>query len=64
MFSNYGQYNGKTTIFRITPLVNSKDGIDFAMLFGLRLLQRWGLPLFAALAAVVARKITLYGRLI
>jgi hypothetical protein len=35
MVHNYDQYNGKTTICRISPSVNSRDGIDFAMLFTL-----------------------------
>jgi len=43
MVRNYCQYHGKMTNCWIPPLVNSKDGIDFAMLFALRLLQRWGL---------------------
>ena len=33
MIRNYDQYDSKTTIFRTSPSVNSKDGIDFAMLF-------------------------------
>jgi hypothetical protein len=36
MNRNYNQYHSKTTIFRISPGVNSKDGIDFAMLFTLK----------------------------
>ena len=36
MVRNYNQYHSKTTIIRISPLVNSKDGTDFAMLFTLR----------------------------
>ena len=35
MVRNYIQYHSKTTIFRGSPSVNSKDGIDFAMLFTL-----------------------------
>ena len=35
MVRNYNQYYSKTTNFRISPPVNSKDGIDFAMLFTL-----------------------------
>jgi hypothetical protein len=35
MVHNYDQYNGKTTICRISLSVNSRDGIDFAMLFTL-----------------------------
>jgi len=36
MFRNYFQYHSKMTTFWIPPLVNSKDGVDFAMLFPLR----------------------------
>ena len=42
MVHNYNQYHSKMTNFWIAPLVNSKDGVDFAMLFPLRLLHRWG----------------------
>jgi hypothetical protein len=35
-------YHSKMTNSWIPPLVNSKDEVDFAMLFPLRLLQRWG----------------------
>ena len=36
MVRNYGQYHSKMTNSWIPPLVNSKDGVDFAMLFPLR----------------------------
>ena len=35
MVGNYNQYHSKTTNFRMSSLVNSKAGIDFAMLFTL-----------------------------
>ena len=35
MVRNYIQYHSKTTIFRISPSANSKDAIDFTMLFTL-----------------------------
>jgi len=35
MLCNYNQYHSKTTNFSISPLVKSKAGIDFAMLFTL-----------------------------
>jgi hypothetical protein len=35
MVCNYDEYHSKTTNFKISPSVNSKDGIDFAMLFTL-----------------------------
>ena len=33
MVRNYNQYHRKMTNFWIPPLVNSEDGVDFAMLF-------------------------------
>jgi len=36
MACNYNQYLSKMTNSWILPLVNSKDGVDFAMLFTLR----------------------------
>ncbi len=36
MVSNYIQYHTENVIFWIFPIVNSKDGVDFAMLFTLR----------------------------
>ena len=33
MAGNYYQYDSKTTNSWISPLVNSKDGVDIAMLF-------------------------------
>lgn len=38
----YNPYYSESTSFWISPLVNSKEGVYFAMLFTLRLLQRWG----------------------
>jgi hypothetical protein len=35
MVRNYNQYHSKMTKSWIPPLVNSKDGVDFAMLFPL-----------------------------
>jgi len=42
MVRNYDQYNGKTTICRIFPSVNSKDGIDFATWFTLKTTRKAG----------------------
>ena len=42
MVLNYNQYHSKTTYFRISPSVNSKDGIDFAMLFTLKTTRKAG----------------------
>ena len=39
----YNQYHRENIISSIFHQVNSKDGVDFAMLFTLRLL-RWGDP--------------------
>jgi hypothetical protein len=39
---NYIQYCIVSPIFWKSQTVKSKDGIDFAMLFTLRRLQRWG----------------------
>jgi len=36
MVLNYNQNHSKLTNFWTPPLVNSKDGVDFAMLFPLR----------------------------
>jgi len=38
--SYYMQYHSDSDILGISPLVNFKDGVYFAMLFTLRLLQR------------------------
>ena len=38
----YYLYESSYTIFQISLFVNSKDGVDFAMLFALQLLQRLG----------------------
>jgi len=42
MVCNYTQYYRKPTNFRIYPSVNSKDGIDFAMLFTLKTTRKAG----------------------
>jgi hypothetical protein len=42
MVRNYNEHRSKTTHFRISPLVNSKDGIDFAMLFTLKTTRKAG----------------------
>ena len=42
MVRNYKQYHSKTNIIRISPLVNSKDGVDFAMLFTLKTTRKAG----------------------
>ena len=42
MARNYMQYHSKTTNFRISLSVNSKDGIDFAMLFTLKTTRKAG----------------------
>ena len=47
MVRNYIHHHSKTTIFRISPLLNSKDGIDFAMLFTLRESRRASDPAFS-----------------
>ncbi len=35
MVRSYTQYHSENTILQISPIVNSKDGVDFAMLFTL-----------------------------
>jgi hypothetical protein len=42
MVSNYTQYHSKTTDFRISPSVKSKDETDFAMLFTLKTTRKAG----------------------
>ena len=42
MVRNYIQYQSKITIYRISPSVNSKDGIDFTMLFTLKTTRKAG----------------------
>ena len=42
MVRNCNQYHSKTTNFRISPPVNLKAGIDFAMLFTLRTTRKGG----------------------
>jgi len=64
MVRNYCQNHNRMTNSWIPPLVNSKDGVDFAMLFPLRLLQRWGLLSALQPASVASRyfKNILYNR--
>ena len=42
MFCNYNKYHSKSTNFRVSPLVNSKAGIDFATLFTLKTTRKAG----------------------
>jgi hypothetical protein len=42
MVCNYTQYHSKTTDFRISPSVKSKDETDFAMLFTLKTTRKAG----------------------
>jgi len=44
MVRYYIQYHSEDTIFWISPIVNSKYGIDFAMLFTLRESRRTSDP--------------------
>ncbi len=44
MVRYYTRYHSESTIFRIPPLVNSKDGVDVAMLFTLRESRRTSDP--------------------
>ena len=55
MVRNYFQYHSKMTTSWIPPLVNSKGGVDFAMLFPLRLLQRWGKPKLTRCTGVLSQ---------
>jgi hypothetical protein len=43
----YIQYHNKNAIFSILPLVHSKDGVDFAMLFTLRESRRTSDPVLS-----------------
>jgi hypothetical protein len=43
----YTRYHSKNTILWISPLVNSKDGVDFAMLFTLRESRRTSDPVLS-----------------
>ena len=47
MVGYYTQYHSDSTIFRISPLVNSKAGVDFAMLFTLRESRRTSDPMLS-----------------
>jgi hypothetical protein len=47
MVSYYIRYNSESTILWISPLVNSKDGVDFAMLFTLRESRRTSDPVLS-----------------
>jgi hypothetical protein len=42
MVGNYNQYHSITTNFRLSPSVNLKDGVDFAMLFTLKTTRKAG----------------------
>jgi hypothetical protein len=53
----YNQYNSENTIFWISPLVVSKDGVDFAMLFTLRESRRISDP---ALSRVRGNRVQLH----
>ena len=57
MVRNDDRYLCKTTIFRISPPVDSKDGIDFAMLCTLRESRRTSDP---ALPRDCGRKLQLH----
>ena len=47
MVRYYIQYHSEDTIFWISPIVNSKYGIDFAMLFTLRESRRTSDPVLS-----------------
>ena len=47
MVRNYIQYQNKITIFRISPPVDSKDGVYFAILFTLRESRRTSDPVLS-----------------
>ena len=47
MVLNYTQFNRKSTIFWIFLMVDSKDGVDFAMLFTLRESRRTSDPVLS-----------------
>ena len=42
MVCYYSQYHSEDTIFWISQIVNSKDGVDFAMLFTLKTKRKAG----------------------
>ena len=42
MVRYYNQYHSESTIFWISPFVNSKDGVDFAMFFTLETTRKAG----------------------
>ena len=42
MIRYYSQYHSEDTIFWISQIVNSKDGVDFAMLFTLKTTRKAG----------------------
>ena len=47
MIRYYDPYHSEYTIFWISPIVNSKDGVDFAMLFTLRESRRTSDPVLS-----------------
>jgi hypothetical protein len=47
MVQDYTQFNNDSTIFWISPLVDSNDGVDFAMLFTLRESRRTSDPVLS-----------------
>jgi hypothetical protein len=47
MVCYYGQYYSENTISWIAPIVNSMDGVDFAMLFTLRESRRTSDPVLS-----------------
>jgi len=47
MVCYYIRYHIESTIFWISPLVDSKDGVDFAMLFTLRESRRTSDPVLS-----------------
>jgi len=51
MVHNYYQNHSKMINSWIPQSVNSTDGVDFAMLFPLRLLQRWGIKAATSVGA-------------
>ncbi len=47
MVRYYSQYHSENTISWISPIVNSKDGVDFAMLFTLQESRRTSDPVLS-----------------
>jgi hypothetical protein len=47
MVCYYNQYHSEDTILRIPQIVNSKDGVDFTMLFTLRESRRTSDPVLS-----------------